>query len=129
MEAFMNGRRRLLATGAAALCSLAARSSFAVDCGTLPNSVVLTGSTAFQTAWGCGMAGMVNMLTDTGTYNRGPGSGTQQIIAKAIQVDATAFVGSLPTPSSSSDNMRNNVSAGMAGKTIGFLAADNYDKN
>ena len=36
----------------------------------------------------------------------------------------------MPTGTGSgSDNMRNAVSLGMAGKTIGFLAADNYDKN
>jgi hypothetical protein len=246
----MNGRKRLLTLGAAAVCSIAARPSFAVDCSTLPNPVVLTGSTAFQAGalslakgllsatapmtliyenapgqgsldgatrimtnadlvstgakytdttgaaltcdfttamkadvgvsdaywdtftvlgarpgtiadvpgpvqamlfivpkgdttwggaisaeqaqdvWGCGMAANINMLTNTGIYQRGASSGTQAIISKAINVDLAAFLGALPTGTGgSSDNMRNNVSAGMAGKTIGFLAADNYDKN
>jgi hypothetical protein len=246
----MNGRKRLLTLGAAVVCSMAARPSFAVDCATLPNSVVLTGSTAFQTAalamgkqmaalatpvtliyenapgqgsldgatrimtaadlvstgakytdttgaaltcdfttamkanvgvsdaywetfstlgarpttiadvpgpvqamlfivpkgdttwsgaisaeqaqdvWGCGVAGNINMLTNAGIFQRGASSGTQAIVAKAINVDLSAFVGATPTGTGSgSDNMRNNVSAGMAGKTIGFLAADNYDKN
>jgi hypothetical protein len=246
----MNGRKRLLALGAAAACSIVARQSFAVDCSTLPNSVVLTGSTAFQTAalamakqmaglatpmtliyenapgqgsldgatrimsnadlvstgakytdatgaaltcdfttvmkanvgvsdaywetfttlgakpatikdvpgpiqaflfivpkgdttwggaisaeqaqdvWGCGMAGNINMLTNAGIFNRGASSGTQAIVSKSINVDLAAFLGAAPTGTGSgSDNMRNSVSAGMPGKTIGFLAADNYDKN
>jgi hypothetical protein len=251
----MNGRKQLLALGAAALCSLAARRSLAVDCASLPNSVVLTGSTAFQTAalamgkqmaalptpitliyenapgqgsldgatkimtnpdlvstgakytdttgaaltcdfttamkadvgvsdaywetftslgarpatikdvpgpvqamlmivpkgdatWGGAQNGVIsaeqaqdafgctaaksgiNMLADASIYVRGPSSGTQAIVSKAINVDLSAILGVVPTGTGSgSDNMRNAVSLGMAGKTIGFLAADNYDKN
>ena len=258
----MNRRKQLLVLGAAALCSLAARHAFATDCVSLPNSVVLTGSTAFQTAalamgkqmaglatpitliyenapgqgsldgatkimgntdlvstaakytdatgaaltcdfttpmkadvgvsdaywetfstlgakpatikdvpgpiqafhiivpkgdagwggvgqgvitagmaadiFGCG-AGSNGMLGtpahafpagNTTIFIRGATSGTQAVVSKAIGLDLSAFVGTVSTlTGSGSDNMRNSVSMGAAGVTIGFLAADNYDKN
>ncbi|HEX4406018.1 MAG TPA: hypothetical protein VH560_14370 [Polyangia bacterium] len=67
---------------------------------------------------------------NAGIFVRGASSGTQAVVSKAIGLDLSAFVGTSPAGTGSgSDNMRNNVSAGMAGVTIGFLAADNYDKN
>jgi hypothetical protein len=256
----MNRRKQFLALGAAALCSLAARRTLATDCFSLPNSIVLTGSTAFQTAalamgkqmaglatpitliyenapgqgsldgatritgnldlvstaakytdatgtaltcdfttpmkanvgvsdaywetfttlgpkpatikdvpgpiqafhfivpagdasWGglhqgiisAGMAadifgcgansnGMLgtpaHTLVNTSIFVRGATSGTQAVVSKAINLDLATFVGMTPGGTGSgSDNMRNSVSSGVAGATIGFLAADNYDKN
>jgi hypothetical protein len=259
----MNRRRQLFALGAAALCSLAARRTLATDCATLPNPLVLTGSTAFQTAalamgkqmaalptpitliyenapgqgsldgatrimtnadltstgakytdaagtagltcdfttamkadvgvsdaywetfttlgakpatikdvpgpvqafhlivpkgdatwggaqagaisaeqaadiWGCGansngMLGLTGHTFPAGNTTiiiRGATSGTQAVVSKAIGLDLGAFVGTPASGTGSgSDNMRNNVSMGAAGVTIGFLAADNYDKN
>ncbi len=256
----MNRPRQLLALGAVAACSLVARQSFAIDCVSLPNSIVLTGSTAFQTAaramgkqmaglatpitliyenapmqgsldgatkimtnadltstaaqytdttgasltcdfttamkadvgvsdaywetftslgarpatikdvpgpiqafhfivpkgdatWGGASAGVItagmaadifgcganangmlgtpaHAFANTGIFIRGATSGTQAVVSKAIGLDLSAFVGATPTGTGSgSDNMRNNVSSGTAGLTIGFLAADNFDKN
>ena len=258
----MKRPKQLLVLGAAALCSLAAREAFAIDCVTLPNSVVLTGSTAFQTAalaMGKQMAGLATPITliyenapgqgsldgatrimtnadlvstaakytdttgaaltcdfttpmkadvgvsdaywetftslgakpatikdvpgpvqayhlivpkgdaswggagqgvitagmaadifgcganangmlgtpahafvtgNSGIFIRGATSGTQAVVSKAIGLDLGAFVGTTPPGTGSgSDNMRNSVSMGTAGVTIGFLAADNYDKN
>lgn len=254
----MNRPRHLFALGAVAACSLVARQSFATDCVTLPNSIVLTGSTAFQTAaramgkqmagltppitliyenapgqgsldgatkimtnadltstsaqytdttgatltcdfttamkadvgvsdaywetfptlgtkpatikdvpgpiqafhlivpkgdatWGGAGAGVISAgvaadifgcganftspahafaAGNTGIFIRGATSGTQAVVSKAIGLDLGAFVGTPASGSGSgSDNMRNNVSSGTAGVTIGFLAADNYDKN
>jgi hypothetical protein len=258
----MNRRKQFLALGAAALCSLAARRTLAVDCVSLPNPIVLTGSTAFQTAalaMGKQMAGLATPITliyenapgqgsldgatritmnsdlvstaakytdatgaaltcdfttpmkanvgvsdaywetftslgakpatikdvpgpiqayhfivpkgdatwggvqqgvitagmaadiygcgagsngklgtpahvfpagNATVYVRGVTSGTQAVVSKAIGLDLSAFiVTTLPGTGSGSDNMRNAVSSGAAGATIGFLAADNYDKN
>jgi ABC-type phosphate transport system substrate-binding protein len=262
----MNRRRQLFALGAAALLSLAARRSFAVDCASLPSPIYLTGSTAFQTAaaamgkqfaaqtppvtliyenkasgqgsatgalaildpsatvnqlgslgakytdatgaaltcdfttvvkadvgvsdaywetfqaagqipsakpatikdvlgpiqayhiivpkgdttwggagagaisaeqavdvWGCGANAMLtgHAFPDIShIFVRGPNSGTQAVVATAIGLDTNAFMGTTPTGSAGgSDNMRTAVSGGLAGVTIGFLAADNYDKN
>src|SRR5262245_47959369 len=50
-----------------------------------------------QDIWGCGMAGAVEPFTSdmTDTQQRNSGSGSQGIVAKAINVPATAFKGKM----------------------------------
>src|SRR5262249_54707045 len=55
-------------------------------------------------------------------FQRGGGSGTQQMIARGIKVPAAAWQGTLAT---SSDDMKNKVSLSMQPEnTLGILAAD-----
>ncbi|HEY2728573.1 MAG TPA: hypothetical protein VGK52_01455 [Polyangia bacterium] len=95
-----------------------------------------------QDVWGCGMSGGVAPFTDgatpptdsaaqmadmQSTQQRNGGSGTQGIVAKAINVPAAAFKGKV------NGTGGNLVSSLMAAphqdQTIGFLAADSFDAN
>jgi hypothetical protein len=99
-----------------------------------------------QDIWGCGMSGGVAPFTDgttpptdpdptvqamkqamdpQSTQQRNSGSGTQGIVAKAIQVSPTAFKGKLNAKGG--DLVNSLLAASMQDKAIGFLAADTYD--
>jgi hypothetical protein len=77
--------------------------------------------------FGCGMRGQVApWVVENAIQQRNQGSGTQNIIARAIGVLASAFHG---TMNGTSGNMVTSVgtpTAGPADSTIGFLAADVY---
>jgi hypothetical protein len=81
-----------------------------------------------QDIWGCGMAGMVSPFTDeNGIMQRSASSGTQNIIAKHINVPAGAFKG---VPNGTGSNLVSTLltyAANNPQKAIGFLAADAYD--
>jgi hypothetical protein len=79
-----------------------------------------------QDIWGCGMSGAVAPFTnETDIQQRNSGSGTQGIIAKAINVPATAFKGN---PNPTGTNMVSSmIAAPDQSEAIGFLAADSYD--
>jgi ABC-type phosphate transport system substrate-binding protein len=76
--------------------------------------------------WGCGMRGQVApWVVENSIQQRNQGSGTQNIIARAIGVLASAFHGAM---NSGSGDMVKSVGTpmGAAEATIGFLAADVY---
>jgi hypothetical protein len=95
-----------------------------------------------QDIWGCGMSGGVTPFTDgmtpptdptaqmadmQSTQQRNSGSGTQGIVAKAIKVPPTAFVGKI---NGSGSNLISSLKAAPhQDQAIGFLAADSYDTN
>jgi len=84
-----------------------------------------------QLIWGCGMAGMVTpFLDNNGIMQRNMNSGTQSLVAKAINVPATAFVG-VPNSKGSDvvTSMGTYVMTHDPNKTIGFVAADLLDQN
>jgi hypothetical protein len=90
-----------------------------------------------QDIWGCGMSGGVAPFTDGATPNADPtmdmqstqqrnsGSGTQGIVAKAINVPPTAFKGK--TNAKGGDLVTSLLAAPHQDQAIGFLAADSYD--
>jgi hypothetical protein len=80
-----------------------------------------------QDIWGCGMAGMVEPFTSdlTDTQQRNSGSGTQGVVAKAINVAPGAFKGKMN--SGGGDLVTSLTTAPNPAKAIGFLAADSYD--
>ena len=90
-----------------------------------------------QDIWGCGMAGAVAPFTDGATPNADPtmdhqstqqrssGSGTQGIVAKAINVPPGSFKGK--TNPAGGDLVTSLLAAPDPGAAIGFLAADSYD--
>jgi hypothetical protein len=80
-----------------------------------------------QDIWGCGMSGGVEPFTSdlTDTQQRNSGSGTQGIVAKAINVPATAFKGKMNA--GGGDMVTSLLAAPNPGSAIGFLAADSYD--
>jgi ABC-type phosphate transport system substrate-binding protein len=83
-----------------------------------------------QDIWGCGMAGMVSPFTDeNGIMQRNSGSGTQNIIAKHINVAAGAFKGVMNATGGNLVTMLLGYAANNPQKAIGFLAADSYDAN
>jgi ABC-type phosphate transport system substrate-binding protein len=74
--------------------------------------------------WGCGMRGQVSpWIIENSIQQRNQGSGTQNIIARHINVLASAFHG---TMNAGSGDMVKSVGTptGTAEATIGFLAAD-----
>jgi hypothetical protein len=82
-----------------------------------------------QDIWGCGMSGGVEPFTSdmSDTMQRSSGSGTQGIVAKAINVPPTAFKG--VANSSGGVLVTTLLAAPDPGSAIGFLAADSYDSN
>jgi ABC-type phosphate transport system substrate-binding protein len=80
-----------------------------------------------QDIWGCGMAGMVEPFTSdiTDTQQRNSGSGSQGIVAKAINVPAGSFKGKMNA--TGGDLVTSLTNAPNPGSAIGFLAADSYD--
>jgi hypothetical protein len=80
-----------------------------------------------QVIWGCGMSGGVEPFTSdtTDTQQRNSGSGTQGVVAKAINVPAAAFKGKMNA--SGGDLVTSLLAAPNPGSAIGFLAADSYD--
>jgi ABC-type phosphate transport system substrate-binding protein len=90
-----------------------------------------------QDIWGCGMAGMVTPFTDGTTPNADPtmdnqstqqrsaGSGTQGIVAKAINVPPGSFKGK--NNAAGGDLVTSLMKAPHQDQAIGFLAADAYD--
>jgi hypothetical protein len=78
-----------------------------------------------QLVWGCGMAGAVAPFTsDASIMQRDQNSGTQGIVAKAIQLAPAAFKG---FSNSSGGNLVTKLLAVDPNTAIGFLAADAYD--
>jgi hypothetical protein len=78
-----------------------------------------------QDIWGCGMKGGVTPFTsEVDTQQRNSGSGTQGVVAKAINVPATAFKGKM---NASGGDLVNSMIAADPAKAIGFLAADSFD--
>jgi hypothetical protein len=95
-----------------------------------------------QDIWGCGMSGGVAPFTDgttpptdataqmmdmQSTQQRNSGSGTQGIVAKAIQVPPAAFKGKIN--GTGSNMIASLLAAPHQDQAIGFLAADSYDAN
>jgi hypothetical protein len=80
-----------------------------------------------QDIWGCGMSGGVAPFTSdvTDTQQRNAGSGTQGVVAKAINVPPGSFKGKMNA--SGGDLVTSLTSAPNPGAAIGFLAADSYD--
>ena len=80
-----------------------------------------------QDIWGCGMTGVVEPFTSdlTDTQQRNSGSGTQGIVAKAINVPAGSFKGKMNA--AGGDLVTSLLAAPNPAKAIGFLAADSYD--
>jgi hypothetical protein len=93
-----------------------------------------------QDIWGCGMSGGVTPFTDgatpptdptaqmadmQSTQQRNSGSGTQGIVAKAIQVPPTAFKGKIN--GTGGNLVTSLLAAPHQDQAIGFLAADSYD--
>jgi hypothetical protein len=80
-----------------------------------------------QDIWGCGMSGGVAPFTMdvSGTQQRNSGSGTQGIVAKAINVPPGSFKGMMNT--AGGDLVTSLLAASPASSAIGFLAADAYD--
>ena len=90
-----------------------------------------------QNVWGCGMRGMISpWLVETAIQQRNANSGTQNVIARSINVLASSFHG---TMNSGSGNMIASVTQMPFGSAspgvtiadpntaIGFLSADFYD--
>jgi hypothetical protein len=79
-----------------------------------------------QDVWGCGMSGGVEPFTVLADIQqRGPTSGTQGVVAKAINVPPTAFKGTLNATGGAM--VTSMLMAPDQGSAIGFLAADSYD--
>ncbi len=79
-----------------------------------------------QDIWGCGMAGSVAPFTSDGDIQqRNSGSGTQGVVAKAINVPPGSFKGK--ANAGGSDMVTSITTATNLDKAIGFLAADSYD--
>jgi hypothetical protein len=79
-----------------------------------------------QLIWGCGMSGGVTPFTldTTATQQRDQNSGTQGIVAKAINVPPSAFKGKL---NKTGGDLVTSLLAAPPDSAIGFLAADAYD--
>lgn len=86
---------------------------------------------AAQLIWGCGMGGMVSPFTDNnGIMQRNANSGTQGIVAKAINVPPTAFFGAMNAGGGDVlTSIKNYVASHDPTKAIGFVAADLFDLN
>lgn len=84
-----------------------------------------------QLIWGCGQGGMVSPFTDNlGIMQRNSGSGTQGIVAKAINVPPTAFYGVMNAGGGNMlTSLANYAATGDPNKAIGFLAGDAFDQN
>jgi hypothetical protein len=79
-----------------------------------------------QVIWGCGMAGNLTPFTSDGDIQqRNSGSGTQGVVAKAINVPAGSFKGKMNA--AGGDMVTSITTATNLDKAIGFLAADSYD--
>jgi hypothetical protein len=80
-----------------------------------------------QDIWGCGMSGGVEPFTSdtTDTQQRNAGSGTQGVVAKAINVPPGSFKGKMNT--AGGDLVTSLLAAPNPASAIGFLAADSYD--
>jgi hypothetical protein len=89
------------------------------------NNTNLTAAEA-QDVWGCGMKGGVTpFINELDTQQRSSGSGTQGIVAKAINVPPAAFKG---VPNATGGALVTSLLAAPdPGAAIGFLAADSYD--
>ncbi|MDB4983456.1 MAG: hypothetical protein JWM82_4208, partial [Myxococcales bacterium] len=79
-----------------------------------------------QDIWGCGMKGMVTPFISEGDIQqRNSGSGTQGVVAKAINVPAGSFKGHMNA--AGGDMIASVLGAANPGSAIGFLAADSFD--
>jgi hypothetical protein len=80
-----------------------------------------------QDIWGCGMTGAVEPFTSdvTDTQQRNSGSGTQGVVAKAINVPPGSFKGKMNA--AGGDLVTSLLAAPNPPSAIGFLAADSYD--
>jgi hypothetical protein len=80
-----------------------------------------------QDIWGCGMSGGVQPFTNDAadTMQRNAGSGTQGVVAKAINVPPGSFKGVMNA--TGSVLVTTLLAAPDPGAAIGFLAADSYD--
>ncbi len=88
-----------------------------------------------QNVWGCGARGMVSPWTvETAIQQRNSGSGTQNVVARAINVLASSFHG---TMNAGGGNMiatltqtgTPSIVIADLNTAVGFLAADAYDAN
>jgi hypothetical protein len=87
-------------------------------------STSITGPEA-QLVWGCGMAGAVAPFTSNASImQRDQNSGTQGVVAKAIQVPATAFKGVMNMTGGA---LVTSLLGADPNTAVGFLAADAYD--
>jgi hypothetical protein len=79
-----------------------------------------------QDIWGCGMKGLVTpFISETDIQQRNSGSGTQGVVAKAINVPPGSFKGKMNA--AGGDMVASVVGATNPGSAIGFLAADSFD--
>ena len=84
-----------------------------------------------QLIWGCGMGGMVSPFDDpNGIMQRNANSGSQGLVAKAINVPPTLFFGKT---NAGGGDVVTSLSAYVAShnpnKAIGFIAGDLFDLN
>lgn len=84
-----------------------------------------------QLIWGCGMGGMVTPFDDNmGIMQRNQNSGSQGLVAKAINVPPTAFFGVM---NSGGGNVVTSIASYVMthspNKAIGFIAGDLFDQN
>lgn len=79
--------------------------------------------------WGCGgvRGNVAPWLIENNIQQRNQGSGTQNIIAKAINVLASSFHGTMNAGGGNMVTSVGGASATNADSTIGFLAADAFD--
>jgi hypothetical protein len=78
-----------------------------------------------QDIWGCGMkSGVTPFTSEVDIQQRNKDSGTQGIVAKAINVPPAAFKGK---PNSAGGDLVTSLLAADPNAAIGFLAADSFD--
>lgn len=98
-----------------------------------PQNSTFTALTALeaQLIWGCGMGGMVTPFDDnTGIQQRNSNSGSQGIVAKAINVPPTAFFGKMNNGGGDVvSSLATYVASHSPNKAIGFIAGDLFDQN
>jgi hypothetical protein len=98
-----------------------------------PQNTTFTAMSAIeaQLIWGCGMAGMVTPFDDnTGIQQRNMNSGSQGLVAKAINVPTASFFGKM---NNGGGDVVSSISAYVMShnpsKAIGFIAGDLFDTN
>jgi hypothetical protein len=84
-----------------------------------------------QLIWGCGMGGMVTPFDDNnGIQQRNSSSGSQGIVAKAINVPPTTFFGKMNSGGGDVvSSITSYVMSHSPTKAIGFIAGDLFDQN
>ncbi len=88
-----------------------------------------------QNVWGCGARGMISPWTvETAIQQRNSGSGTQNVVARAINVLASSFHGTMNAGGGNviatlTQTGTPSIVIANLNTAVGFLAADAYDAN